>query len=110
MAEKIKLQMDPAQKILAKRGLQKGGSVQRFFTHELRRHMNPYVPHLTGNLENTAMEHEKSVEYVQPYARRQYHENKGKGLRGREWDRRCWADNGDSILESVAKMAGGKAE
>ena len=37
MAEKIKLQMDPAQKILAKRGLQKGGSVQRFFTHEMRR-------------------------------------------------------------------------
>ena len=110
MAEKIKLQMDPAQKILAKRGLQKGGSVQRFFTHEMRRKMDPYVPFLTGTLKNTAIEHEDSVEYGQPYAKRQYHENKGKGLRGREWDKRRWADNGDSILDSVAKMAGGKAE
>lgn len=110
MAQKIRLQMDPTQRILAKRGLQKGGPVQRFFTHEMRRKMDPYVPFLTGALKNTAMEHEKSVEYVQPYAKKQYNENKGKGLRGREWDRRCWADNGDSILESVAKMAGGKAE
>lgn len=110
MAQKIRLQMDPTQRILAKRGLQKGGPVQRHFTHEMRRCMDPYVPFLSGLLKNTAEEKEKSVDYIQPYSEKQYRENKGKGLRGREWDRRCWADNGDSILESVAKMAGGKAE
>lgn len=110
MGSKIKIQMNPTQKILAKRELQKGGKVQRFFTHEMRRRMDPYVPFLNGPLKNTAVEHEDSVEYTQPYAQKQYYENKGKGLRGKEWDRRCWADHGDSILESVAKYAGGKVQ
>ena len=118
MATKMKIKMNSTQKILAKRGLQAGGPVQRFFTHEMRRHMAPYVPHLSGALEDSAVEHEDSVEYVQPYSRRQYYENRGNGYegtslggkRGKEWDKRCWADHGDAILESVAKMAGGKAE
>lgn len=110
MAVKIKIQMDPAQKILAKRNLEKGGAVQRFFTHEMRRKMDPYVPFLNGPLKNTAVGHQDSVEYVTPYAKRQYFENKGKGLRGKEWDKRCWADQGDSILDSVAKYAGGKVK
>lgn len=37
-------------------------------------------------------------------------ENKGKGLRGKEWDKRCWAGNGDQIVQSVADYVGGKAE
>ena len=118
MATKVKIKMNSTQKILTKRGLQAGGPVQRSFTHEMRRRMDPYVPFLNGPLKNTAVEHEDSVEYVQPYSRRQYYENRGNGTegtarggrRGKEWDKRCWADHGDSILESVAKMAGGKAE
>ena len=117
MATKVKIEMDSMQKILAKRGLQAGGSVQRFFTHEMRRQMDSYVPFLNGPLKNTAVEHEDSVEYVQPYSRRQYYENRGNGTeginrggkRGKEWDKRCWADNGNVILESAAKMAGGRA-
>ena len=118
MATKVRIKMNSTQQILAKRGLQAGGQVQRFFTHEIRRRMDPYVPFLNGPLKNTAVEHEDSVEYVQPYSRRQYYENRGNGTegtarggrRGKEWDKRCWADHGDAILESVAKMAGGKAE
>lgn len=80
--------------------------------------MDPYVPHLSGTLEHSAIEHEDSVEYVQPYSRRQYYENRGNGYegtslggkRGKEWDKRCWADHGDDILEFVAKMAGGKVK
>ena len=113
---KVRIQMDPAQKIITKRMLQAGGPVQRSFTHEMRRRMDSYVPFLNGPLKNTAVEHEDSVEYVQPYSRRQYYENRGNGTegtnrggkRGKEWDKRCWADHGDDILESVAKMAGGK--
>jgi hypothetical protein len=70
--------------------------------------MDPYVPFLNGPLKNTAVEHESSIEYVQPYAQKQYYENKGKGLRGAQWDKRAWADNGDSIVESVAVFVGGK--
>ncbi len=47
---------------------------------------------------------------VTPYAQKQYHENKGNGLRGKEWDQRCWADNGDQIVQSAADFVGGKAE
>lgn len=118
MATKVRIKMNSAQKILTKRGLQAGGPVQRSFTHEVRLHMDPYVPHLSGTLEHSAVEHEDSVEYVQPYSQRQYFENRGNGKegtslggkRGKEWDKRCWADHGDDILESVAKMAGGKVK
>lgn len=70
--------------------------------------MDSYVPFLKGPLKNTAIEHEDSVEYVQPYAQKQYYENKGKGNRGKLWDQRCWADNGDAIVESVADFVGGE--
>ena len=72
--------------------------------------MEPYVPRLNGVLIDTAIENQDSIVYVQPYAQRQYLENKGSGLRGKEWDKRCWADNGDQITGSVAKFIGGKAE
>lgn len=109
MATIVKIEFSPSQ-ILTTRGLQTNGSAQRFFTGELRRKMDPYIPFLNGPLKNTAIENEDSVQYITPYAQRQYHENKGKGLRGKEWDKRCWADNGDQIVQSVADYVGGKAE
>ena len=105
MATIVKIEFSPSQ-ILTTRGLQTNGSAQRFFTGK----MDPYVPFLNGPLKNTAIENEASVQYITPYAQRQYHENKGKGLRGKEWDKRCWADNGDQIVQFVADYVGGKAE
>lgn len=61
-------------------------------------------------INHTAVEHENSIEYVTPYARRQYYEHKGDGLRGREWDKRMWADRGQEITQSVADYIGGKAK
>lgn len=109
MATQVKIDFSPEQ-ILKLKGLEKNGPAQRFFTGEFRRKMDPYVPFLTGTLKNTAIENEDSIQYTTPYAQKQYHENKGNGLRGKEWDQRCWADNGDQIAESVAKSIGGKAE
>lgn len=115
MATKMKLQIDPADKILLKRSLNKNGKRQKFFTHEVRRLSEPYVPHLSGNLKKTAIERESSIEYGQPYARRQYYENSGKNqskspLAGKEWDKRMWADRGKEIVRSVAEYCGGKAK
>lgn len=110
MGNKVRLKLDPTQKILLKRGLNKNGAAQRFFSNELRRKMDPYVPMRSGVLKNTAVVHESSVEYVTPYARRQYYENKGTGMRGKQWAKRCWAENGDQIVESVAKFAGGEVK
>ena len=39
---KIKLQIDPMDKILLKRSLNKNGKGQQFFTHEVRRMSTPY--------------------------------------------------------------------
>lgn len=40
---KIKLQIDPMDKILLKRSLNKNGKGQQFFTHEVRRMSTPYM-------------------------------------------------------------------
>jgi hypothetical protein len=107
---RVKVHLDSASAILAKRKLGKGGQAQRYMVSEVRRKTDPYVPFLNGPLKNTAVEHENSIEYVTPYARRQYYEHKGDGLRGREWDKRMWADRGQEITQSVADYIGGKAK
>ena len=106
---KVKVTLDPAA-VLANRKLGKGGQAQRFMVSEVRRQTDPYVPFLNGPLKNTAVEHEDSIEYVTPYARRQYYEHKGKGLRGSQWEKRMWADRGQEVTQSVANYIGGEAK
>ena len=106
---KIRLQIDPVDRILLKRSLNKNGAGQRFFTHEVRRLSDPYVPFLTGVLKNTATEEVNRITYNTPYARRQYYENPGTGLRGPHWTERMWADRGKEIVKATAACCGGKA-
>ena len=106
---KIRLQIDPVDRILLKRSLNKNGAAQRFFTHEVRRLSDPYVPFLTGVLKNTATEEVNRITYNTPYARRQYYENPGTGLRGPHWTERMWADRGKEIVKATAAYCGGKA-
>ncbi len=105
----IRLEMDPADRILMKRKLEKNGAAQRFLTSTVRRMCDPYVPRRTGVLKNTAVESVGQITYVQPYARRQYWEHKGNGLRGPQWDKRMMAARGREVVQAVAKFAGGKA-
>lgn len=107
---KIRLQIDPVDRILLKRCLNKNGAGQWFFTHEVRRLSDPYVPFLTGVLKNTATEEVNRITYNTPYARRQYYENPGTGLRGPHWTERMWADRGKEIVEAVAEYCGGKSK
>lgn len=104
----MKLQLDPTQKMLLKRQLNKNGQAQRFFTHEVRRLTDPYVPMQTGMLKNSAIEQTDKIIYPQVYAKKQYQENRGQGLRGKLWDRRMWADRGPEIVKAVARFVGGK--
>ena len=107
---KIRLQIDPVDRILLKRSLNKNGNGQRFFTHEVRKLSDPYVPFLTGVLKNTATETVGSITYNTPYARRQYYENRGTGLRGAHWTECMWADRGKEIVKATAAYCGGKAK
>lgn len=106
---KIRLQIDPVDRILLKRNLNKNGAGQRFFTHQVRTLSDPYVPFLTGVLKNTATEEVNRITYNTPYARRQYYENPGTGLRGPHWTERMWADRGKEIVKATAAYCGGKA-
>lgn len=110
MATKIRLQIDPVDQILLKRNLNKNGKGQRFFTHEVRRLADPYVPFLTGVLKNTATEETSRIVYNTPYARKQYYTNPGNGLRGPHWIERMWADRGKEIVKATAAYCGGKAK
>lgn len=105
----MKLQLDPTQKMLLKRQLNKNGQAQRFFTHEIRRLSDPYVPMQTGMLKNSAIEQTNKIIYPQVYSKKQYEENRGRGMRGKLWDRRMWADRGPEIVNAVAKFVGGKS-
>lgn len=106
----VRLQIDQADKVLLKRNLSRNGKGQQFFTHEVRRLSDPYVPFLTGTLKNSATETPTTITYNTPYARRQYYEHRGNGLRGAQWDKRMWADRGKEIVQSVAAYCGGKSK
>ena len=125
-----------AGKILRRRGLQPGGPVQRWFTNECAKLMDGYVPMQSGTLKNTRYIGYDCVEYRMPYAHYHYRgmlmlapsgsswakfgerkHDSGKELtyhgapkRGKEWDRRMWADHGRRLLGLTAKMCGGKAK
>lgn len=105
----IRMQLDPKDQILLRRSLNKNGKGQRFFTSEVRRLSDPYVPRLTGRLKTDATEAISTITYNAFYARRQYYEHKGDGLRGSHWAERMWADRGPEIVKAVASFCGGKA-
>ena len=111
----IKVKLDPANKILAKRKLQKGGEAQIFFTKQCAKEMNAYVPFLTGRLKDMSVSMGTDyVKYSTPYARKQYYTNSGKGiknhsgLRGKLWDKKMWNNKGPTIVKNIANFIGGK--
>jgi hypothetical protein len=113
----VKLQMDSTQKIMLKRYINKDGQAQRFFTKEVEKAMNPYVPWLTGNLKDASVTvHVADVTYNAPYAQIQYRTNTGMGkeglshggLRGSMWDKRAWSARGSEIVRKVAVFVGGR--
>ena len=111
---KVTLKMDLADKILLKRSMGKDGKAQQFFTHEVRRLSEPYIPFQSGTLkEKELIEEKDKIHYNAPYARRQYYENRGgsngEPLRGKKWTERMWADRGKEIVRSVAKFVGGRS-
>lgn len=115
---KWKLVMNDTQRMLLKRYLNKNGEAQVRFTKEVAKEFNNYIPFKTGRLKDMMVELQPSkIIYNAPYARKQFYNNKGNGkhglsqggLRGKRWDRRCWADNGDKIVKSIADFVGGKS-
>lgn len=120
MGIKVTFKCKPTNELLAARGLQPGGRVQKFIDSEVTRYCDGYVPMKDGNLKKS---HKPAtvvgsglVTYNTPYARKNYYDNKGMGKeglnnggkRGRLWFERMKADHKQDILNGAKKMAGSK--
>ncbi len=112
-------------RIMAGRGLGKKGMAQHKMASELARLCDPYVPMRQGVLKNTCQVGNGFVRYVAPYAKYQYYgklmvgrapkaltatdlKHSGAPMRGPFWDKRMMADKGDTLIDGVAKLVGGK--
>lgn len=125
----MEFKMDPTERILARRGIEEGGKVQKFIDSEVLRLSSPYVPHLMGILDKSGtlatVIGSGEVIWNTPYARYQYYgkvmvgsapkkaTNKdltyhGGGMRGARWFDRMKADHKPAIIAGAALIAGGK--
>lgn len=119
----VQVQMRPVEELLKKRGIERGGDVQKYIDSKVVSLCDKYVPMLTGLLKKAVGTVFGSgyVRYNTPYAKRQYYNNSGHsrgarakegmaygGLRGRLWFERMKAVHKDEILQGAAKLAGAK--
>lgn len=104
----------------------KFSKVQKYVDSEVLRLSDPYVPMLTGMLKKSGILGTEigsgEVNYIAPYADKQYYNNAGKGrqgitkksshnykcLRGKQWFERMKADHKSEIINGAKKIAGGK--
>lgn len=92
-------------KIIDKFGMQENGDTQLFLANTCFRRMQKYVPFQTGALSTTATVKPGSVTYEQPYAHKQYTTNKGKGIRGKYWDKKMVSVEKEVIAKEVEEYA-----
>ena len=81
----IKVQIDSASKIKKRLGIEKNGKAQLFLATEATKRMDKYVPKESGVLKDSHDIEPHKITYFQPYARKQFYTNKGKGIRGKKW-------------------------
>lgn len=91
--------------IVDKYGMQENGNTRLFLANTCFRRMQKYVPFDTGALSTTATIKPGSVTYELPYAHKQYTTNKGKGIRGRYWDKKMIANEKSAIVKEVEEYA-----
>lgn len=100
-----KLKDFDGKKIIDKFGMQKNGNTQLFLANTCFRRMHKYVPFETGTLASHATVKPGSVTYEERYAHKQYTTNKGKGIRGKYWDKKMVANEKDQVAKEVENYA-----
>ena len=90
-------------KISNKYGFGDKGKANLFLANNAFRRMEKYVPRDTGALATTVVIEPGKVTYIQPYAHKQYTTNKGKGLRGKYWDKKMIANERDVFTNEFEK-------
>lgn len=92
-------------KIINKYGMQKNGDTQLFLANTCFRRMQKYVPFDSGTLSTHATVRPGSVTYEELYAHKQYTTNKGKGIRGKYWDKKMVSAEKELIVKEVEAYA-----
>ena len=103
---KVKFQLDPSDKILLKRHLNKNGKGQEYFTKRVAAYSFNYVPRITGRLRTDITVKVNSITWNQPYARKQYYGHKKCSY----WDKKMLSSKGETIINEVAKFCGGRSK
>lgn len=101
MQIKYSLEQVDKDKIIKQYGIQKDGNTRLYASNRAFLRMQKYVPFDTGALSLTATIKPGSVTYEQPYAHRQYVNNKGNGIRGKYWDKKMWSAEGNLLTQEV---------
>ena len=88
-------------------------NAQEFVDSECLRHCDPLTPRLSGTLIKSGtlgtVIGSGSLEYLAPYARKQYYENPGgKGNRGPLWFERMKASKKETIRKGAGRIIDGK--
>lgn len=86
---------------------------QEFIDSECLRYMNPLTPRRSGYLIKSGtlgtVIGSGSIEYLAPYARRQYYEHSGgEGQRGKQWFERMKAQHSETIRKGAVNFVAGK--
>lgn len=86
-------------------------NAQKFVDSEVLRVSDGYIPKRTGALIASGILGTEmgsgTVQWIVPYAQRQYYENRGNGKRGKMWFERAMIDHRERILEGAAKIVKG---
>lgn len=103
MALSLKYELKDFKKgeIVSKFEMQEGGKSQLFLADTCFRRMTKYVPWREGILATDVTVRAGSVTYEQPYAHKQYTTNKGKGIRGKYWDKKMVSAEGELVVKEV---------
>lgn len=111
---KVDIKLPPFAGIQNKLGITKGGRVQTYLTHEIRRRMTRYMPYRTGTTATklTFVDTPTTIVVNAPYARYLYYgvSKNGNALNytkdfnkqaGPFWDRTLMANEGKKIEQAV---------
>lgn len=109
-----KFELNPIPSILAQRGLEDGGRVQRYIDSEVLRLSEPYTPHVTGTLSKSGagstIVGSGLVTWGCFYAPYQYYlygdSRSYDPMRGGHWFGRMKADRREEIVQGAQRMAG----
>lgn len=101
MSFTVTVQMNSASTIEKRLGINTNGRAQLFLTNEAYRRWSKYVPFKSGALRDTVDVKAGSVTHLVPYARKQYEQNKGSGIRGKYWDKKMISAEGQQLYKDL---------